>query len=50
METSISKLVMKLVRRADLTERESDGVVHWILIGSKLRLAFLVLIGLIISE
>ena len=40
MESSISKLVMKLVRNHDQEERETDGAVHWKSMGPKLRYAF----------
>ena len=37
LETSISKLVIKLVGHVDLQERESDGAVNWKTMGPKLR-------------
>ena len=40
LESSISKLVVKLVRHPDPEERETDGAVHWRSIGPKLRQAF----------
>ena len=33
-------LVMRLVRRYDQDERETDGAVHWSSLGPKLRLTF----------
>ena len=39
-DAEVSKLVMRLVRRYDQDERETDGAVHWKLIGPKLRKAF----------
>ena len=47
-EPGISKLVMKLVRNADLKEREADGAVHWKSIGpfgKKEEIPFRILIG-----
>ena len=39
-ESSISKLVMNLVRHSDQQEGETDGAVHWKSMGPKLRNAF----------
>ena len=39
-EVEVSKLVMRLVRRYDQDERETDGAVHWKSMGPKLRKAF----------
>ena len=36
LKTAISKFVMKLLRRCDQEERESDGAMHWDSIHSKL--------------
>ena len=40
LKAEISKIVMRLVRRYDQDERETDGAVHWNSIGPKLRKAF----------
>ena len=40
LAAEISKLVMRLVRRNDQDERETDGAVHWNSTGPKLRRAF----------
>ena len=37
LQAEISKLVMRLVRRCDQHERETDCAVHWKLMGPKLR-------------
>ena len=39
-EAEVSKLVMRLVRRYDQDERETDGAAHWNSMGPKLRKAF----------
>ena len=39
-EAEVSKLVMRLVRRYDQDERETDGAVHWNSMSPKLRKAF----------
>ena len=39
-EAEASKLVMRLVRRYDQDERETDGAVHWNSMGPNLRKAF----------
>ena len=39
-EAEVSKLVMRLVRRYDQDERETDGAVHWNSMCPKLRKAF----------
>ena len=40
LESSISTLLMKLVRHLDRHERETDGAVHWKSMGPKLQHAF----------
>ena len=58
LEWRISKLVMKLVRHLHISDRETDGAIHWKSMGPKQRHAFqkedghtlsLILIDLIIS-
>ena len=39
-EAEVSNLVIRLLRRSDQNERETDGAVHWNSMGPKLRRAF----------